>query len=759
MPLRDRHTPGATIGRYRLLEKLGEGGQAAVWRAQDTLLHVERALKVVPLGSAVATVRRGLTDEARCLAQVAHPRVLQIYDLGETHEYLFIVMEIAPGGEITRSRVRSLEAAVRVGVQVLAALDAAHSVGIVHRDVKPSNVLQFADGVVKLSDFGIAQLPVTEATGGTIGTPRFCAPEQLHCDHPVDLHADIYGVGATLYTLVAGRPPGMLWSARRDDAWDAVPKPLRSTLRRATELLPEARYPSARAMAAELLAAATLSDKMRGALWALFPSEPVVSGLPDLSGLRDVYRAGLSDRVAELMASADVLATSSADLPEWETHLGCVRRHAHQIRGSGATYGFPRLSVLAGAVEDAEPGAVLRRLAPLVDELTTVAGAWPTPGRHVLFVGADAGVPVPKRVRVSRAATAAEGVEAALSAWPGVVVASLSLPDGDAREMTRRLRSTPGGLAPAVLVVAPTLPEGARSELLASGADEVVEEGDEGVLAAIERLFTGHSEVRERRQLLTGLREARSAYLRDGRPFCTVMCVFEVDDDVPTARELLVDVLAARLPEGGYRARWSDDAILLGLTELGPAAAELLLNVAVDRVREVLPSFQLGVGVVGPSDGLLPDVILQVEHLARIGVRTGQVLVSDLTTPGRARVAVCDDDAAIRATVLHALEAADIVGIGFERGEELLEALPKIDALAVVLDVSLPGIDGFETLARLRKLPGKHADTPVVMLTGTSGPDRIERAFNLGADDWVTKPFSPAELLPRVRRLLRRVGT
>jgi hypothetical protein len=205
------------VGRYALRTPLGEGGMGVVWRARDTLLGRVVAIKQVRLPAELPDQRRAGTQqrilrEARAAARLNHPGAVTVHDVVQDGGEIFIVMELveAPNLEqvVARQGPLPAERAARLGLEVLAALESAHRAGVVHRDVKPSNILLPADAGAKLSDFGIAQLqgdPQLTASGAVLGSPAYMAPEQARGE--VGPAADLWSLGASLYFAVSGRPP------------------------------------------------------------------------------------------------------------------------------------------------------------------------------------------------------------------------------------------------------------------------------------------------------------------------------------------------------------------------------------------------------------------------------------------------------------------------------------------------------------------------------------------------------------------------
>ena len=200
-------------GRYRVGARIGIGGMGEVRRGVDLRLGRDVAIKFLRSDIAEQTaVRSRFEHEATSAARLSHPSAVTVFDTGESNGVPYLVMECLPGhtladalleGPLPEQRVRQL------AVDLLGALHAAHSIGIVHRDVKPSNVLFTDDGRVKLADFGIAKsadLLDQTMTGQLVGTPAYLAPERLRGDEASPA-SDIYSVGVVLYEALTGRKP------------------------------------------------------------------------------------------------------------------------------------------------------------------------------------------------------------------------------------------------------------------------------------------------------------------------------------------------------------------------------------------------------------------------------------------------------------------------------------------------------------------------------------------------------------------------
>jgi predicted ATPase/serine/threonine protein kinase len=203
---------GASVGtvlnsRYRLDEELGRGAMGTVYRGHDTLLDRDVAVKVLSAEVLSPDTRARLLREARAAAQLRHPNIVPAFDAGEAEGTPYIVMELE-GPSLLDRPPGTLEEVVSIARQMCAALEHAHSHGIVHRDVKPENVLVAADGLVKLADFGLVRTAASRLTAEdtVVGTVYYLAPEQI-LGHEVDARADLYSLGVLLYELAAGRLP------------------------------------------------------------------------------------------------------------------------------------------------------------------------------------------------------------------------------------------------------------------------------------------------------------------------------------------------------------------------------------------------------------------------------------------------------------------------------------------------------------------------------------------------------------------------
>jgi len=266
--------PGQKLAHYRLIEKIGEGGMGVVWKATDTTLDREVAIKVLPdtlAGDAGRLVR--FEREAKLLASLNHPRIASLYGLHETDGERFLSMELIEGkdlADVLTSGSLAIEQALRIALQIAEGLEVAHTRGIVHRDLKPGNVKLTADGDVKILDFGLAKAlhgpapspdvdlsrspTVTVATqvGVILGTAAYMSPEQAR-GHETDRRTDVWALGCVLYEMLSGRGTFHAKTVsdciarvlERDPDWEALPAEtpagVRRLLRRCLEKDPRRR--------------------------------------------------------------------------------------------------------------------------------------------------------------------------------------------------------------------------------------------------------------------------------------------------------------------------------------------------------------------------------------------------------------------------------------------------------------------------------------------------------------------------------------
>ena len=262
------------IGKYRIDQVLGEGAMGVVYKAHDTVLERDVAVKVVRTALLTEEDRAGylarFKREAQAAARFHHPNIIGIYDFAEHEGAPFIAMEYVVGRPLRdmfreQGRLPVREAGAIV-VQMLSALACVHGFGIVHRDIKPANVIIVPGGVVKLADFGVARINASELTlhGSVIGTPGYMSPEQYKGD-AIDGRSDLFSTGILLYELIAGEKPfrgaslpELLYKTVYEPPRDlgehvpTVSDAIRQVVVRALAKAPDERFQSADAFAAAL---------------------------------------------------------------------------------------------------------------------------------------------------------------------------------------------------------------------------------------------------------------------------------------------------------------------------------------------------------------------------------------------------------------------------------------------------------------------------------------------------------------------------
>ncbi|MEO7725949.1 MAG: protein kinase [Burkholderiales bacterium] len=204
------------IGKYEIQDVLGKGGMGSVYRGFDTAISRAVAIKAITKMSVgpedLKHIMQRFRHEAQAVGRLVHPRIVQIYDFGEDDQVAYIVMELVNGKTLAQHlqqeagyEIREVGEIIR---QLLDGIGHAHAAGVIHRDVKPSNILINNDGRIKISDFGIARIESSQLTqvGDVLGTPHYMAPEQF-MGTDIDQQADLYSIGVIAYELLAGRKP------------------------------------------------------------------------------------------------------------------------------------------------------------------------------------------------------------------------------------------------------------------------------------------------------------------------------------------------------------------------------------------------------------------------------------------------------------------------------------------------------------------------------------------------------------------------
>jgi len=514
-------------------------------------------------------------------------------------------------------------------------------------------------------------------------------------------------------------------------------------------------------------------------------SDPPPSAPRSLAGegLRKTYREGLPTRISVL---EDTLADLESDPGAEET----LRRVAHILRGSGTSYEYPEVTSRAAALEEAPSTALREACEVLLEELRAVAASRAGPGQPVVLVIEED----PEIRHLLSVVLAREGREvvsvgdaSSLSAFLDshvvhLVVLDLLLSDTDGRDLLRDMRESPSTThAPVIVLGAPSSPK-VLAECFALGADAYFRKPfDPDVLSAAVSTHLARAlqqEAETRSDVLTGLLNRsglREAYSELDVDRERVIAILEIDgfdhvegthgwpaaDDALRAVGQVVGAIAN--DAAGWAGRWEGETFVLVLPE-SPLAAVPRLEKAVARVRK-LPvegvdgeAFRLTAST-GFGAGTGAQSLDDLMEAARSGVygahEVGGNRVDGASSSDRKKrkVLIAEDDEMTASLLTHRLEREGFEVEWHANGEDAYEAALKGHPDVVVLDVRMPGMDGFELLERLRKVPVFH-EVPIVLLTSQGAEADLVRGFRLGADDYVLKPFSPTEFIARIRRLL-----
>jgi serine/threonine protein kinase len=313
--------PFTHLGRYRVVRELGRGAMGVVWLAEDEALQRQVAIKTLLLpdtGVDAEQQEARFRQEAKAAGGLSHPNVVTIHDLGRQGDWLYIAMEVLQGRELRDLMAEGLlplDRALDIAGQVASGLAAAHARGVVHRDVKPGNIMVLPDGHAKIMDFGVARMQSSDVrtqSGTMLGSPKYMSPEQV-AGHAADQRSDIFSLGSMVYEMVTGVPAfhggnlGELLQAilhgaptPASQANPRVPALVETVLARAMQKNAAARYQDVAEMARDLArcraelapgaGSATVVDLLVGTL-------PAVAAPPGLAPSADFDSAAAVQRL------------------------------------------------------------------------------------------------------------------------------------------------------------------------------------------------------------------------------------------------------------------------------------------------------------------------------------------------------------------------------------------------------------------------------------------------------------------------------
>lgn len=474
--------------------------------------------------------------------------------------------------------------------------------------------------------------------------------------------------------------------------------------------------------------------------------------------LNTFFRDAMTTQITELELTLEQLDTD----PEAEVRL---RRLAHSLKGSGATYGYPRISITAAAAESADPGDLESSTRSLIESMRFVAEQ--TSVANVLVVDDD---PLLRRLvevrlanpdrEIKSVGSLAEARATIADDRPDIVILDLFLPDGDGRSLLAELDDIP------VIVLTGTPSPDHRAACMSLGAAAFVSKPFDvaALITAVNKIMPRPDKAEVTRLPLAEM----YADLLSVGPVAVAAIVPELHGPGGMARrhddehiEALMKILDDALPPNLAIGRWSTVEIVA----FGPGSPEAMretLDKARLRLRNSLTlpdgsvaSFSGGV-TTGTED--FAGSFAHARDLAAGSEHAGGDRISYQEEDRQQRtVLVAEDDPLTAALVIHRLEREHYEVVHCPDGEAAVAMAGQRDFGLVILDIQMPLMDGFEVLQALRQRPA-YAKTPILILTSVENERDVVRGFDLGCDDYVLKPFSPAELTARIRRFTRPVG-
>ncbi len=480
--------------------------------------------------------------------------------------------------------------------------------------------------------------------------------------------------------------------------------------------------------------------------------------------LDDFFREAVGDLVSQLTDATTTWRSSGDDSD--------LRRICHSIKGSGGSFGFPLVSVLASAAERAPDNELDEAVAMLKAELSTIATS--TERRRILVIDDDALIghllerrlDGPDRV-IETASSLEEARDALFKRRFDLVILDLVLPDGDGRHLLAELGGRVTSASVPVIVLSASDAPGLRSECVHLGAEAFVTKPfDPDALTMMVGTFLSSepNHISERAEFVRSV--------DDGNDHESAMTVASIltethgpggrpsDRPDPVVIEEVERTLRTMLGLGAVVSRWSDAELAIA-TEQGPTETAEILDKARLRLRtQVHPSIEgaivsLSAGVVHDQrDSGIASLMSRARQLASTAhQRGGDRVVTEWASPPNRRILLAEDDALTAALVIHRLEREGFLVDHYGNGTDAAAAIEGDLFDLVVLDVQMPGLDGFEVLNRIRSR--SQSRVPVVMLTAVGSERDVVKGFELGADDYILKPFSPAELTVRLKRFIR----
>jgi DNA-binding response OmpR family regulator len=490
----------------------------------------------------------------------------------------------------------------------------------------------------------------------------------------------------------------------------------------------------------------------------------MVDALYGMDQLDDFFRQAVSGLIDQLDAALDEWHASGDDSD--------IRRVCHSIKGSGGSFGFPLVSVLASSAEAASPEALDETVSMLKAELATIAT--PAARKRILVVDDDQLISRLLQHRLEgpdRSVSSATDLASARAMLESerfdLIILDLLLPDGDGRHLLGELAEQVSSAGVPVIVLSASDAPGLRSECLAIGAEAFVTKPfDPDGLTLLVGTFLSASgvDISERSEFVRSFDELAAAHDR-----VTVASVLAEThgpggrasrDADPNVLEEVERTIRGGFGMGTAVSRWGV-AELAMVSDADPTETTELLDRARRRLRTQAHPAIPG-AVVSLSAGIVHDVshrglatmMSRARRLAGAAHDAGgDRVTSEWVDPINRRVLLAEDDTLTAALVIHRLEREGFLVDHHSNGVDAAAAFDGVSFDLVVLDVQMPGLDGFEVLQRIRSM--SDSKVPVVMLTAVGSERDVVRGFELGADDYILKPFSPAELTVRLKRFMK----
>ncbi|MFH1740563.1 MAG: response regulator [bacterium] len=510
-----------------------------------------------------------------------------------------------------------------------------------------------------------------------------------------------------------------------------------------------------------------------------------------MDDLKTHYRQGLPTRIEALESAKRTLPENAAEAIE------SIRRIAHSLRGSGATYGFPEISRTAEALEEASEKQLPKRLDELLAVLRETLAGGDAPKAGILIIEDDFDIVHIFQIKLSApnraifvAETAADAEKILEEKQISLILLDLVLPDTDGRALLVRLRKHPRTATTPIFVVSGGVGAQPKTECLALGADEYFEKpfNPQTIAAAISAKL---------QELTEKTREAGKDALTELPNRAAVSQIFEeiragssqkeaplslgiVDVDHfellketfgqgvgKKVLQAVASIVSKVLRESDLLTRWGEQEFIVLFPNTDRNQAKDLLDKALEDLRNKRyrtkdsKTFQVtfSASVVEISAGVsLEDAVAEADRLiyqAKIAGRNRVVLAEHETALAKKRILLAEDDELVASIVKHRLGRDGFDVVHFADGASALSSAQESPPSLAIVDVKMPVMDGFELLKNLRE-DESMAKVPIVMLTAMGSERDVTRGFELGADDYIPKPFSPVELLARIHRLLRK---